>query len=126
MYLGNHGTRTLFSIEAYHGKIIKEHSFYKKEDEILLLPGTYFEVINNFDSGNNLHIIHLKQKRPPYTLLEQPFRREEKNLFNNALSYEKKPQTPHFAPPIKPPPQAPHVALPMKLPPQGDTFIFFI
>ena len=76
LYLGKRGTRTLFSIEAYHGKMIKAHSDYQNEDEILLLPGTYFEVINNFNSGDGLHIIQLKQQRPPNTTLERPFPRK--------------------------------------------------
>jgi hypothetical protein len=73
MYLGDRGSRTLFNIEAVHGKDIKAHSFYKKEDEILLLPGIFFEVTGSLDPGNGLHIISLKQKRAPFVLLEAPF-----------------------------------------------------
>ena len=79
MYLGERGQRTLFSIEIVHGKDIKNHSFYKKEDEILVLPGLFFEVTGNLDSGNGLHIISFKQKRAPFTLLESPFRRRHRS-----------------------------------------------
>ncbi|CAF3407706.1 unnamed protein product, partial [Rotaria socialis] len=99
MYLGNRGTRTLFSIEAYHGKMIKNHSFYKKEDEVLLLPGTYFEVTNNFNSGNNLHIIQIKQKRPPHTLLERPFQTQEATSFKSILPVAKQSQGIQYAAP---------------------------
>jgi hypothetical protein len=73
LYLGNQGERTLFSIEAINAKIISEHSHFKNEDEILLLPGTYMEVVSKFNPAPDLHIVHLKQKIPPEVLLEPPF-----------------------------------------------------
>ena len=41
-FIGKSGVRTLFSIECINGKAIRPHSYYKKENEILLMPGTYF------------------------------------------------------------------------------------
>ncbi|CAF3982487.1 unnamed protein product [Rotaria sp. Silwood1] len=73
MYLGNSGPRTLFNIECMNGKAIKSHSYYKTEDEILLLPGFYFEVVSRVNAGNGLYIIHLRELSPPYVLLEPPF-----------------------------------------------------
>jgi hypothetical protein len=73
-YLGNTGTRTLFSIEALNGRTIRDHSRFKTEDEILLLPGTYLEVLSRLNPASDLFIIHLRQVRPPYELLEPPFR----------------------------------------------------
>jgi hypothetical protein len=44
MYLGNAGSRTLFSVEAINGRTIRAHSHFVTEDEILLLPGTHMIV----------------------------------------------------------------------------------
>jgi hypothetical protein len=72
-YLGNTGERTLFSVEAINGRIIRDHSFFVTEDEILLLPGTHMIVQSQFSPAPDLHIIHLKQIRPEEVLLEPPF-----------------------------------------------------
>jgi hypothetical protein len=71
--LGNTGARTLFSIETFSGRTIRAHSHFTAEDEILLLPGTFFEVKSRFNPAPDLHIIHLQQKIPPHDLLEPPF-----------------------------------------------------
>ena len=47
-YAGTSGTRTMFSIESDNGKLIRSHSYFKHEDEILLPPGIYLEVIDKF------------------------------------------------------------------------------
>jgi hypothetical protein len=73
MYLGNTGNRTLFSVEAINGRIIRAHSHFVTEDEILLLPGTHMIVQSQFSPAPDLHIIHLKQVRPEQVLLEPPF-----------------------------------------------------
>ncbi|CAF1084889.1 unnamed protein product [Didymodactylos carnosus] len=72
-FLGKSGIRTLFSIECKNGKIIKPYSHFKAEDEILLLPATQFQVISKTGLGNDLNIIHLKEVKPKYSLLESPF-----------------------------------------------------
>jgi hypothetical protein len=72
-YLSNVGERTLFSVEAINGRIIRAHSHFDFEDEILLLPGTYMEVQSQLSPATGLHIIHLKQIKPKETLLELPF-----------------------------------------------------
>jgi hypothetical protein len=71
-FLGKTGVRTLFNIECESGKSIRAHSYYEREDEILLLPATQFRVVGRIDSGNGLHIIHLKETKPEYPLLEPP------------------------------------------------------
>jgi hypothetical protein len=72
-YLGKAGTRTLFSIEALNGRTIRSHSHFTTEDEILLLPGTHLEVLSRLNPAPDLYIIHLRQIKPPYELLEPPF-----------------------------------------------------
>ena len=74
VYLGNIGSRTLFSIEIFNGRAIRAHSDFVQEEEILLLPGTHLEVLTHLPQESGLHIIHLKQKTPTTTLLEPPFR----------------------------------------------------
>ena len=74
MYLGNTGSRTLFSIETINGRTIRAHSHYEGEDEILLLPGTQMIVQSQLSPAPDLQIIHLKQVKPKETLLELPFK----------------------------------------------------
>jgi hypothetical protein len=71
-YLGTSGPRTLFLIECLNGKQIRHHSYFETEDEILLLPCTHFEIIDQLSTGNNMHIIHLREIPPPHVLLEVP------------------------------------------------------
>ena len=73
IYLGRNGNRTLFSIESINCRTIRDHSEYKTEDEVLLLPGTQLIVQSQFMPADDLHIIHLKQIRPKDILLEVPF-----------------------------------------------------
>jgi hypothetical protein len=67
-YLGKIGVRTLFSIECNAGKNIRSHSFYTKEDEVLLLPARQFEVVGCLDQGNGLHVIQLRETQPKFSL----------------------------------------------------------
>jgi hypothetical protein len=69
-YLGHTGIRTLFHIECMNGKDIRRHSYYEKEDEILLLPATYFEIMSCFEMAPDLHVIQLKEIKPEFPYLE--------------------------------------------------------
>ncbi|CAF1172684.1 unnamed protein product, partial [Didymodactylos carnosus] len=71
-FLEKSGVQTLFCIECENGKMIQVYSHYPEENEILLLPGFYFEVsgMTHFEGG--LNIIHLKEVQPPYPLVEPP------------------------------------------------------
>jgi hypothetical protein len=73
LYLGNTGTRTLFSIDAINARTVRSHSHFTAEDEILLLPGTFFEVKSRLNPAPDLYLVHLQQKIPPHALLEPPF-----------------------------------------------------
>jgi hypothetical protein len=73
-FLGKHGLRTIFSIECINGKSIVNHSYFKdKEKEVILMPGSYFEVIGQLNPAPNLHIIQLKEILPPITFVKPPF-----------------------------------------------------
>ena len=82
MYLGNTGSRTLFSVEAINARTIRAHSCFDTESEVLLLPGTHMIVQSQLNPAPDLHIIHLKQIIPEKVLLELPF----EGIFN-VLNY---------------------------------------
>jgi hypothetical protein len=66
-FLGKTGKRTLFSIDCQHGKSVALHSYFKnKEEEIILMPGSYFQVISLANPAEGLHIIHIKEIEPPF------------------------------------------------------------
>jgi hypothetical protein len=69
-FLGKTGYRTLFNINCYSGKNIRNHSYFEREDEILLLPARQFKVASLLNPGNNLHIIQIEEIEPEYPLLE--------------------------------------------------------
>ncbi|CAF1125632.1 unnamed protein product [Didymodactylos carnosus] len=94
-FLGQTGTRTLFSIECHSGKDIKSHSYYQTENEILLLPGTYLQVIDQLKAGSDgLFIIHMKEISPPHAFLEPPSTEYEGIPSVNSLYLHEKPETP--------------------------------
>ncbi|CAF1481807.1 unnamed protein product [Rotaria sordida] len=73
-FLGKHGQRTLFSIQCINGKSIAAYSYFKDtEKEIILMPGSYFEVMGQLNPAPELHIIQLKEIIPPMTLVKPPF-----------------------------------------------------
>ncbi len=76
VYVGTTGDRTIFSIEITNGRVVSEHSFFKEEEEIILLPGTYLKTVSKFSPGDGLTIIHLQEVIPPYQMLEPPFPQE--------------------------------------------------
>jgi hypothetical protein len=74
-FLGQEGKRTIFSIECFNGKKIRQHSSIEEEDEILLLPGSQFIVKGHLQPSKkdpDLIIIQLTQVEPRFTLLEEP------------------------------------------------------
>jgi hypothetical protein len=73
MYLGDTGSRTLFSVEVINGRTIRAHSHFVTEDELLLVPGTYMVVQSLFSPATDMYIIHLKQEIPEELLLAPPF-----------------------------------------------------
>ncbi|CAF3972018.1 unnamed protein product [Rotaria sp. Silwood1] len=70
-FLGKDGQRTLFSIECINGKSIAKHSYFKNtEKEIILMPGSYFQVTSQLNPAPGLHIIQLKEITAPMTLVK--------------------------------------------------------
>lgn len=73
--LGDSGPRTIFSIEVQNAKSIREYPYVKDEEEIILLPGTYLQVVDTARAAPNLTIIHMKELTYPYSLIAPPWRR---------------------------------------------------
>jgi hypothetical protein len=72
-FVGRSGIRTIFMIECINGKEIRSHSFYKDENEIILMPGTYLRVIDKWSPADDLHMIRLREETPPCQLVASPF-----------------------------------------------------
>jgi hypothetical protein len=50
------------------------HSYFKDtEKEVILMPGSYFEVVGQLHPTKDLHFIHLKEIQPPFPLVKPPF-----------------------------------------------------
>lgn len=72
-FVGTSDKYILFLIECFNGKKIQLHSCYPKEEEVLLLPGTYLKVVGTFNIGPNKYIIHVREEEPPHPMLELPW-----------------------------------------------------
>ncbi|CAF1322089.1 unnamed protein product [Adineta steineri] len=68
-FVGQSGTRTLFSINCSSAKNIQRYSFSPVEKEALLPPARQFQVTDSLNSGNGLHIIQLKEIEPEFPLI---------------------------------------------------------
>jgi hypothetical protein len=72
-FVGSEGDRTIFNIECINGKSIQSHSYFKEENEILLMPGSYFQIVSKWKAAKGLYIIHLREKIPSYQTIAPPF-----------------------------------------------------
>ena len=66
--LGKTGMRTVFVIEWKNAKNIRHHSMYSDEDEVLLMPGTQFKVVGQYQPSENIHMIQVKETKPLFPL----------------------------------------------------------
>ena len=74
LYLGDVQMRTIFLIETLNGRSVRNHSQFNDEEEILLFPGSCFQVKSRLNPSPHLHIIHLVQKIKPFHLIQPPFK----------------------------------------------------
>jgi hypothetical protein len=72
-FINSIGTRILFLIECLNGKDISEYSSNKNAQEVLLLPGTQFQVIRYDHQRDDIHKIYMKEIQPQSILLEPIF-----------------------------------------------------
>ncbi|UJR32588.1 hypothetical protein I4U23_020048 [Adineta vaga] len=70
VFLGDKGVGTLFIIDSFTGKDIREYSYYEKEDEVLLVAARGFIVVDRLNLGPDLWIIHIKEIEPPFPFLK--------------------------------------------------------
>lgn len=99
-FIGRSGVRTIFMIDCINGKAIKSHSFYKDENEIILMPGTYLRVIEKWSPADDLYMIRLKEETPPYQLVASPFTSSSSSddiVSSNKLTISKTNQPNHQA-----------------------------
>jgi hypothetical protein len=71
-FVGPEGARTIFTIECINGKAIRAHSYFEEENEILLMPGSYFQVVSKWKPAEDLYMIHLREKIPSYPTIAAP------------------------------------------------------
>jgi hypothetical protein len=65
--LGKTGVRTNFSIQCINGKSVANHSHFKyTEQEVILMSGSYSEVIGQLNPASDIHIIQLKENFSSY------------------------------------------------------------
>ncbi|CAF1013910.1 unnamed protein product [Adineta steineri] len=69
-FLGKTGERTLFTIECDSGKDISGHSYFQSEKEVLLLAARQFTVVSCLRPAPGLYMVHLREIKPPITLLQ--------------------------------------------------------
>lgn len=72
-FLGNTQMRLLFTIECKTGKDVRKHSYFPREDEILIPAATQFRVMSILDQKNGLHIIQLEEITPTSPLRQPVF-----------------------------------------------------
>ncbi|CAF2057562.1 unnamed protein product [Rotaria magnacalcarata] len=65
-FCGKTGMRTIFVIKCLNGRSIRNHSYYPQENEIILMPGSYFQVDGCYDPSDEFHIVQLREIKPPY------------------------------------------------------------
>jgi hypothetical protein len=80
LFLGKTGERTMFTIECFSGKDVRQHSCLPLEDEVLLPAATRFKVVDSLDHGHGLHMIQLEEIKPDKPLLQLLFASSSNNL----------------------------------------------
>ena len=71
-FTGNISVRTLFQIDSLDARDIRNYSHYESQEEHLLLPCSYFEVLEVIDTIDDLCIVHVRQQEPPMALIKPP------------------------------------------------------
>lgn len=69
LFLGQTGTRTMFTINCHSGKNIRNHSYIQKENEILIYAATQFKVISCLDQGHGLQMVQLEEIQTTHPFL---------------------------------------------------------
>ena len=70
LFLGKEGVGTLFVIDCFSGKEIRDYSYFQKEDEVLLVAARQFRVTGSLNPKPHLWIIQIKEIEPPFPFLK--------------------------------------------------------
>jgi len=68
-FLGKSGVRTMFQIDVLNCVQIERFSSIPFEAEVILLPGTYLEVVSSANLGNDLFVVKLKEILPDHPMI---------------------------------------------------------
>ncbi|CAF1459904.1 unnamed protein product [Rotaria sp. Silwood1] len=72
--LGSTGPLTIIAIQCINGKDIRQYSYFKDINDILLLPGRQFTVVSCHDKTNGHYTIHLREVQSEISFLEFLFK----------------------------------------------------
>lgn len=72
-FLGQSNRKTIFSIQCESGKSTKRHAYSPLAEEILLLPGFQYEVLDVQQINVEFHIITLKEIDSEFPLISPSF-----------------------------------------------------
>ena len=72
MFYGLNGARTLFYINCRDGRSIENHSYFRTEEEVILLPGRHFKVGIKMKESLDANKIELREIDPPHELCAPP------------------------------------------------------
>ena len=71
-FCGKTGPRTIFQIDCYSGKDVRQYSKYPTESEVLLIAARQFRVTSKTDHGDGLSIVQLQETEPNCSLIFIP------------------------------------------------------
>lgn len=71
-FVGNSHERTIFKIDCICGRSVESYSYFQHEEEIILLPGTYLNVVKKWIESEGVYMIELQEADPPYQLIKPP------------------------------------------------------
>eukprot|EP01124_Arcella_intermedia_P029614 TRINITY_DN6306_c0_g1_i1.p1 TRINITY_DN6306_c0_g1~~TRINITY_DN6306_c0_g1_i1.p1 ORF type:complete len:990 (+),score=192.14 TRINITY_DN6306_c0_g1_i1:257-2971(+) len=114
------GKNTLFNIQLKVGYDISELSAFPLESEILVLPGTYFKVIDKLEVSSHLTIIQLEQCEKPGLPLGIPDISNTDNKIKEHISNDNRIREPRPLPvPPRPPARQENLPKPNIKPPSA-------
>ncbi|CAF0981377.1 unnamed protein product [Adineta steineri] len=86
-FISKSSSSTLFHIECLNGKSVSSFTCYPNENEVILMPGTVFEVVSNpLSHHGGLNIIHLKEINDDDEEEEEPPRPSNPNSYQSSHS----------------------------------------
>ena len=69
-FFGSSKARTFFAVESASGKVIRQHSAFEQEDEVLLPAARQFEVVSCLRQGPDLYMVQLREISGDFPLID--------------------------------------------------------